>query len=113
GVSGDKTDPNRGRFDFWIVKTDAAGTKKWDAGYGGKDDDWLAQLQQTTDRGYILGGWSWSGKSGDKSQATKGDNDYWIVKIDSKGVRQWDADLGGSSNDSLTSIDQTADGGYV
>jgi hypothetical protein len=112
-VNGDRTDPNRGRFDMWIVKTDEKGNKKWDAAFGGNDDDWLAALQQTTDRGYILGGWSWSGASGDKSQRTKGDNDYWIIKIDAKGVRQWDADLGGSSNDYLTDIQQTADGGYV
>ncbi|HYK46123.1 MAG TPA: T9SS type A sorting domain-containing protein [Parafilimonas sp.] len=112
-VNGDKTDPNRGRFDMWIVKTDENGNKKWDAAFGGNDDDWLAQLRQTTDRGYILGGWSWSGASGDKSQRSKGDNDYWIIKIDAKGVRQWDADLGGSSNDYLTDIQQTADAGYV
>jgi len=113
GINGDKTDPNRGRFDIWIVKTDAKGKKQFDAGYGGKDDDWLAQLQQTQDKGYILGGWSWSGNSGDKSQPSKGDNDYWIIKIDGRGVRQWDAAFGGSSNDYLTGIQQTADGGYV
>jgi len=85
---GDKTDPSRGRYDYWIVKTDGDGVKQWDASYGGKDDDWLTQIRQTTDGGYILGGWSWSGSTGDKSQPSKGANDYWIIKIDARGVRR-------------------------
>jgi hypothetical protein len=110
---GDKTDPSRGRYDYWIVKTNADGVKQWDASYGGKDDDWLTQIRQTKDGGYILGGWSWSGSTGDKSQPSKGDNDYWIIKIDARGVRRWDAAFGGSSNDYLTPVEQTADGGYI
>ncbi len=113
GANGDKTDPSRGRYDYWVVKTNAIGVKQWDATYGGKDDDWLTQIRKTKGGGYILGGWSWSGKSGDKSQPTKGDNDYWIIKIDEHGVRQWDADFGGSSNDYLTPVEQTADGGFI
>lgn len=112
-INGDKTQRSRGRYDFWVVKTDAVGTKQWDAGFGGSDDDWLTQLQQTKDGGYILGGWSWSGATGDKSQPSQGDNDYWAVRIDSLGIKQWDADFGGSSNDYCNAIQQTTDGGYV
>ncbi|MEO8771018.1 MAG: T9SS type A sorting domain-containing protein [Ferruginibacter sp.] len=111
--SGDKTDPGRGGFDYWIVKTNANGRKQWDASFGGNQDDWLTQLRQTKDGGYILGGWSWSGKTGDKSKPTKGDNDFWIIKIDIDGAKQWDADFGGGSNDYLSSIEQTTDGGYI
>ncbi|MEO5893744.1 MAG: T9SS type A sorting domain-containing protein [Ferruginibacter sp.] len=110
---GDKTQPSRGQFDYWVVKTDANGVKQWDASFGGTLDDWLTQLRQTTDGGYILGGWSWSGKTGDKSKPTKGDNDFWIVKIDERGRKKWDANLGGSSNDYLNAIEQTTDGGYI
>jgi hypothetical protein len=91
--SGDKTDPSRGRYDYWIVKADADGKKKWDASYGGKDDDWLTQIRQTSEGGYILGGWSWSGNSGDKARPSKGIMIIWIVKTDANGVRQWDADF--------------------
>jgi hypothetical protein len=111
-INGDKTQHSRGRYDMWIVKTNNSGAKQWDKTFGGADDDWLAQLQQTTDGGYILGGWSWSGISGDKTQATKGDNDYWIIKINGTGKKKWDADFGASSNDYLTAMQQTNDGGY-
>jgi hypothetical protein len=113
GISGSKTQASKGASDFWVVKTNANGVKNWDASFGGNSDDWLTSLQQTTDGGYILGGWSWSTLSGDKSQPTKGDNDYWIVKTDANGVKQWDADYGGNSNDYASTIIQTSDGGYA
>lgn len=113
GTNGDKTDPRRGRYDYWVVKANIVGKKQWDVTFGGSDDDWLTQIRQTNDGGYIIGGWSWSGNSGDKTQPTKGDNDYWIIKTDGNGVKQWDADFGGSSNDYLTPVVQTADGGYL
>jgi hypothetical protein len=112
-VDGDKTSPAQGRFDYWVVKTNASGIKEWDADFGGIDDDWLTQLSQTTDGGYILGGWSWSGNTGNKSQAVKGDNDYWIIKINNLGIKQWDKDFGGNTNDYLNAIQQTADGGFI
>ncbi|MEO8149960.1 MAG: T9SS C-terminal target domain-containing protein, partial [Bacteroidia bacterium] len=113
GVSGNKTQPNKGSYDYWIVKTDSNGTKQWDADFGGLDEDWLTQLQQTNDGGYILGGWSWSGITGDKSQPSNGDNDYWIIKTDSNGLKLWDKDFGGNTNDYLFSIEQTIDRGYI
>ena len=58
---------NQGILDYWIVKTDANGIKQWDKTFGGSGRDDLHSLQQTTDGGYILGGFSVSGISGDKS----------------------------------------------
>ena len=43
-------------------------------------------VQQTSDGGYILGGHSRSGISGDKSGLSQGGADYWIVKTDANGV---------------------------
>jgi len=113
GVGGDKTQTVWGSDDYWIVKTDSLGNKLWDQGYGGTGDDQLYYLQQTTDGGYILGGYSFSGIGGDKSEANWGGNDYWIVKTDSLGVMQWDKDFGGTDYDYLSSVQQTADGGYI
>jgi hypothetical protein len=113
GISGDKTQASQGNDDYWIVKTDANGTKQGDARFGGSDNDYLSSLQQTADGGYILGGYSASGISGDKTQKSRGDYDYWIVKTDVNGVKQWDERLGGSAGDLLISLHQTADGGYI
>jgi hypothetical protein len=113
GISGDKTQGTRGSYDYWIVKIDSNGIKQWDKRFGGSSEDFLFDLQKTADRGYILGGGSPSPISGDKSQAGRGGNDYWIVKIDSNGTKQWDKRFGGTDYDALHSLQQTKDGGYI
>lgn len=113
GISGDKSQESQGGLDFWIVKTDSAGVKLWDFRFGGNDDDQLNALEQTTDGGYILGGWSFSGLSGDKSQASQGGYDYWIVKINGDGQKEWDARFGGAYDDRLLCLQQTDDDYYV
>ncbi len=119
-ISGDKTQPVHGAFpdkDYWIVKIDSAGNKQWDKDFGGTGIDQLESIQQTFDHGYILGGWSMSGISGDKTQnnwdTTNITSDYWIVKTDSLGNMQWDKDFGGTGNEVFHSIQQTYDGGFI
>ena len=113
GISGNKTQPSQGGMDYWIVKTDGSGILEWEATFGGSDDDILTSLFQTSDHGYILGGYSLSPAGGDKSQPTQGGNDYWIIKLDSLGNKIWDKDFGGSADDNLWSICQTSDRGYI
>ena len=115
GIFGDKTQAARGQNDYWVVKTNTNGDKIWDKTFGGDQNDFLASILPTADGGYLLGGRSNSGISGDKSQSTKndGDEDYWIVKINANGDKQWDKTYGGFSFDILRSMVATADGGYL
>ena len=64
--------------------------KQWDYRFGGTSADDLFSLLQTQDGGYILGGNSLSTIGGDKTQDTVGIWDYWIVKINSSGIKEWD-----------------------
>ena len=112
-ISGNKTENSNGLSDYWIIKTDAAGNIQWQNTIGGSVNDALYSIQQTTDGGYILGGYSRSSISGDKTENCMGDHDYWIVKTDALGNIQWQNTIGGSVNDALYSIQQTADGGYI
>ena len=112
-ISGDKTENSQGSFDYWVVKLDAVGAIQWQNTIGGWEFDYLYSIQQTSDGGYVLGGRSWSGISGDKTDTSRGGNDYWVVKLDSTGLIQWQNTIGGSINDFLISIEQTADGGYI
>ncbi len=113
GISGDKSQVSPGSYDYWLVKVDAFGNKSWDKTLGGADFDQLSALAQTTDGGYILGGYSNSGISGTKSQASKGSDDYWIIKLDANGNKTWDKTIGGGDIDQLYSMQQTVDGGYI
>ncbi|MGV3639933.1 MAG: T9SS type A sorting domain-containing protein, partial [Adhaeribacter sp.] len=113
GISGDKTQASRGDRDYWVLKLDAQGNKLWDKVFGGTEEDFLQGLELTTDGGFILGGWSYSGIGGDKSQVSRGKRDYWVLKLDGAGKKQWDKTLGGSDDDLFNALLQTRDGGYV
>jgi len=115
GIEGDRSEAGQGALDYWLLKLDATGTKVWDHSLGGSNNDILNAMQPTADGGYLLGGFSYSGASGDKSQGTRGnaDYDFWVVKVDNMGVKQWDTTLGGTGFDNLTSAVQANDGGYL
>lgn len=118
GISGDKSEPNWDQTthnynDYWIVKTDATGNKLWDKRFGGIFEDKLKSVIQTTDGGYLLGGYSESIAGGDKTEGTRGGPDFWIVKIDASGNKLWDKRFGGNRNEQLVSVIQTFDGNYV
>jgi len=100
-----------GVSDYWIVKLDSSGNIIWQKSLGGSDDDIVTSIQQTTDGGYIVAGYSWS-TDGDVT-GNHGNGDYWIVKLDSSGNIIWQKSLGGSGNDYASSIQQTTDGGYI
>jgi hypothetical protein len=111
--SGDKTENCQGGSDYWIVKTDGAGNIQWQNTIGGLGDDHLMQIRQTSDGGFIIGGYSASNISGDKTENSNGLDDYWIVKTNVSGIIQWQNTIGGMENDWLLSIEQTTDGGYI
>lgn len=111
--TGDVSHHTNGSIDFWIVKTDSLGNKLWDKMLGGSQYDVLNALQQTSDGGYIFGGYSYSDSSGDVSENSRGGEDYWIIKTDSAGNKQWDKRFGGNITDELFALQQTTDGGYI
>jgi hypothetical protein len=113
GISGDKTHAAIGDQDYWIIKVNSTGVKEWDATYGTTGWDYPTEILQTPDGGYIVGGYTSSGISGDKTQASIGFSDYWLLKISATGTKQWDAAFGGSSGDELHELIQTSDGGFM
>ncbi|QMU31042.1 DNRLRE domain-containing protein [Adhaeribacter radiodurans] len=112
-VSGDKTQPSQGKNDYWIVKSDDLGKKLWDKRFGGTDDDYLNRIIQTKDGGFLLAGSSLSGKNGDKTETSRGNRDYWVVKINKEGTKQWDKRYGGSGYDELKKVIQLSTGEYI
>lgn len=113
GVGATKTQPTVGSWDYWVIKTDANGNVMWDKDFGGTNDDQLTCIKQTLDGGYLLGGYSNSPSGGDKTQGQIGIYDFWIVKINSLGIKQWDMVYGGTAYERLYTVDQTADKGFI
>ncbi len=116
-ASCQKTENNRDSTgttnDYWVVKFDISGAIQWDKTIGGSKEDQLVTVQQTFDGGYIAGGSSYSSKSGDKTQNSRGENDYWVVKLDSTGIIQRQRTVGGGASDQLYSVQQDSDSGYT
>ncbi len=108
-----KKENSRGNLDYWVVKLDSKGEIEWDKTIGGKYVDELKSIEQTKDGGFILGGYSNSPESGDKSQKNFGLGDYWIVKLDKEGVIEWQETIGGDKDDNLFALIQTNDGGFI
>ena len=104
---------NHGEGDFWIVKLDVSGNIQWQKSLGGSDRDGAESIQQTTDGGYIVAGYTESNDGDVLGNHYHGQEDYWIVKLDGSGTIQWQKSFGGSENEGAESIQQTADGGYI
>ncbi|KAA5542945.1 Ig-like domain-containing protein [Adhaeribacter rhizoryzae] len=109
----DKTQNSKGLNDFWIIKLDAQGNKVWDKTIGSPADDLLWTIKPTRDGGYILGGETQEAAGGDKTGTPRGNYDFWVVKLNAVGSKEWDKVIGGNSYDILRAIDQTTDGGYI
>lgn len=95
--------------DAWIVKLDALGGIQWQMRHGGTGNDRAVDIQQTSDGGFIVAGLSNSHRGG----GWEGGEDAWILKLDSAGGTVWQKAYGGSGSQCATSIQQTADGGYI
>lgn len=108
-----KSEKSRGNMDYWVVKLNKEGIIEWQKTYGGQYADLLRSMEQTTDNGYILAGYSNSPISGEKTDDTKGMGDYWIIKINDTGEIQWQNTYGADGDDQLYVIHQTFDGGYI
>lgn len=91
--------------DVFLIKTDSTGNILWSKTYGGGDNEYAHDVQQTLDGGYIVTGYTWSFSSGS--------GDVYVIKTDSVGNLLWANAYGGTGYDLGHSVIQTSDGAYI
>ncbi len=97
--------------DIWVVKTDKTGTVLWQKTLGGTSNDYSNSFIQTSDKGYLIIGYTES-FNGDV-YGNYGQDDLWVIKLDSAGTIQWQQTYGGTDNDRANYAAETNDGGFV
>ena len=94
-----------GISDFWVLKLSLAGVIEWQHAYGGSGDDVAYSVQETSDGGYVVAGYTYSFGAGE--------SDYWILKLTSEGDVEWQFTYGGIGDDAAYAIQETSDKGYI
>lgn len=102
---------NHGDDDLWMVKLDLAGNIQWQKCFGGSFSDVATGVQQTSDKGYIIAGWTMS----NNGQVTQfhGYYDGWLVKTDSIGNIQWQKCIGGTGDDRTLYVKELSNKKYL
>jgi len=101
----------QGNLDYWVVKLDSTGTIEWQKMMGGTSIDRAEYIEQSSDGGYIITGYTSS--SDGNVTGFQGNEDYWVVKLSSTGTLEWEKSLGGTGYDESFCIKETLEGGFI
>ena len=94
-----------GAIFVYLIKTNTNGDTLWTKTYGGSESDAGYSVQQTSDNGYIITGYTYS------FGAEMGD--VYLIKTNENGDTLWTKTYGGIYNEKGWSVQQTSDGGYI
>ena len=114
-VSGNKTVGTNGSYDIWLVKLDSGGNEIWQSGAGTSSVDAMygnAALERPNGN-YMICTSTSGGISGDKTLASKGSNDFWMIEFDTSGALVWQNVVGGSAYDGGGIVINTDDDGFL
>ena len=100
-----KSYANNNLLDVYLVRTNNIGDTLWTKTFGGDKHDQGRSVQQVTDGGYIITGFTESFGAGS--------DDVYLIRTDSAGDTLWTKTYGGTNYDYGRSVDQTSDEGFV
>ena len=119
-VAGSTTSFGPGGYNFYLIKIDSSGTEQWSNTFGRGFSDRGAEVQQTSDGGYVVVGITCSGGPTNTCDA-------WLVKTNSSGetcdygatgncfesTEKFAKTFGGPFWDEAHDVQQTNGGGYI
>lgn len=117
-VSGNKTQPNIGNQDAWILNIEDRDTTAailWQKTYGGLSADYAYSAAQNNAGYFMILGVTASDvlPQGGRTAPFIGFNDFWVLFLDENGNFVWDETLGGINYDSGVKISRAHDYGFI
>jgi hypothetical protein len=104
-LAGYKALASDGHSHMWLVRTDASGDTLWTRQYGGPNYEDCYAVEQTSDGGFILAGWT--------SSFGAGNYDWWLVRVNADGDSLWSTTFGDNTQDQAWAVRQTSDSSFV
>jgi hypothetical protein len=102
---------NNGAADLWLIKISDDGNVLWEQSIGGTNFDVPRSIRPTLDGGFLIAG---SSRSSDGNvDANQGQNDAWIVRVNSNGQLVRQSTFGGSEIDFGYDAVELLDGSMV
>ncbi|MFI5205754.1 MAG: hypothetical protein ACHQVK_02335, partial [Candidatus Paceibacterales bacterium] len=94
-----------GGRDVFLIRTNSMGDTLWTKTYGGTGQDVGYDVQQTSDGGYLIAGYT--------SSFGAGNDDVYLIKTNSAGDTLWTRTFGGTSFDQGYFAQETYTGEYI
>lgn len=104
-VVGETESFGAGWDDFYLLRTDSLADTLWTKTYGGAHFDEGWSVQETSDGGFVMTGWTRSFGAGSY--------DVYVIKTDFNGDTLWTKTLGGSAWDAGYAVRETSNGDYI
>jgi hypothetical protein len=94
------------RFDWWLVKTDAAGNMEWNRTFAGPEFDAAHSVIVTSDGGLMVAGFR-------DYQSNYVHGKFWLIKTDADGNMQWNKTYSYQIDEIAYCVIETTDGGFA
>ncbi|CAM1334581.1 hypothetical protein [Tenacibaculum aestuariivivum] len=101
---------NNGGADLWAIKITSEGNLIWQKNYGGANFDVGRSINKTSDGNFLIAG---SSRSDNNNITNKGQNDAWLLKINTNGNQLWQKTIGGTAIDFCYDAIQLANGNII
>lgn len=104
-IAGSTSSFGQGNTDFYLLKLDSMGQKKFEKSFGGYNNEIAKSVVQLSDSSYVMAGYT--------SSFGIGGYDVFLVKVDKNGNFLWQKTIGGNDWDFAYSLKTTNDGGFI
>ena len=98
-----------------LIEFDNTGVFEWTKSFGNSTADRITSVCSTLDAGYMVGGYfsSDSLTIGEEILNNSGSKDGFVIKFNYNDEIEWVKKIGEEGNDSIESVSETIDGGFV